>query len=175
MGVLYVCDEPSVGLHPVDDARLIGTLKGLRDLGNTVIIVEHDEAIMRSADYIVDLGPGAGEHGGHIVATGPVKSIIRARNSITGQYLGGRRSIPMPETRRTGSGKHIVVKGARPEQSQERHREGPPWDARLHHRRFRFRQEHPDLRDALQRSSRSSFTTPGIGPALLMKSSASKT
>ncbi len=113
MGVLYVCDEPSVGLHPVDDARLIGTLKGLRDLGNTVIIVEHDEAIMRSADYIVDLGPGAGEHGGHIVATGPVKSIIRARNSITGQYLGGRRSIPMPETRRTGSGKHIVVKGAR--------------------------------------------------------------
>ena len=113
MGVLYVCDEPSVGLHPVDDSRLIGTLKGLRDLGNTVIIVEHDEAIMRAADYIVDLGPGAGEHGGHIVATGPVKSIIRERNSITGQYLGGRRSIPMPEERRPGSGRHIVIKGAR--------------------------------------------------------------
>ena len=113
MGVLYVCDEPSVGLHPVDDSRLINTLKGLRDLGNTVIIVEHDEAIMRAADYIVDLGPGAGEHGGHIVATGPVKSIIRERKSITGQYLGGRRSIPLPEERRQGSGKSITVKGAR--------------------------------------------------------------
>ena len=72
MGVLYVCDEPSIGLHPADDYRLIQTLKGLRDLGNTVLIVEHDEAIMRAADYIVDLGPGAGEHGGHVVATGPV-------------------------------------------------------------------------------------------------------
>ena len=113
MGVLYVCDEPSVGLHPMDDARLINTLRGLRDLGNTVIIVEHDEAIMRAADYIVDLGPGAGEHGGHVVAAGPVKSIIRERNSITGQYLGGRRFIPIPESRRRGSGKCMVIKGAR--------------------------------------------------------------
>ena len=84
MGVLYVCDEPSIGLHPADDYRLIQTLKGLRDLGNTVLIVEHDEAIMRAADYIVDLGPGAGEHGGHIVATGPVEDIMASAESITG-------------------------------------------------------------------------------------------
>ena len=97
MGVLYVCDEPSIGLHPADDHRLIGTLKNLRDLGNTVLIVEHDEAIMRAADHIVDLGPGAGEHGGHIVATGPVDSIIDEPESLTGQYLGGFKQIPVPD------------------------------------------------------------------------------
>ncbi|MBM3947995.1 MAG: excinuclease ABC subunit UvrA [SAR202 cluster bacterium] len=113
MGVLYVCDEPSVGLHPVDDARLIGTLKGLRDLGNTVLIVEHDEAVMRAADYIVDLGPGAGEHGGHIVATGPIEDIIAEPKSITGQYLGHKKQIPMPDAFRSGNGKRLVVKGAR--------------------------------------------------------------
>ena len=112
MGVLYVCDEPSIGLHPADDYRLIQTLKGLRDLGNTVLIVEHDEAIMRSADYIVDLGPGAGEHGGHVVATGPVDDIIAEPRSITGQYLGGTRQIPLPETRREGNGEHLVIRGA---------------------------------------------------------------
>ena len=113
MGVLYVCDEPSVGLHPVDDSRLIETLKRLRDLGNTVIIVEHDEAIMRAADHIVDLGPGAGEHGGHVVATGPLEAIIDAPESITGQYLSGRRKIPVPELRRSGNGRYITIKGAR--------------------------------------------------------------
>ena len=113
MGVLYVCDEPSVGLHPVDDSRLIETLKRLRDLGNTVIIVEHDEAIMRAADHIVDLGPGAGEHGGHVVATGPLQAIIDAPESITGQYLSGRRKIPVPELRRSGNGRYITIKGAR--------------------------------------------------------------
>ena len=112
MGVLYVCDEPSIGLHPADDYRLIQTLKGLRDLGNTVLIVEHDEAIMRSADYIVDLGPGAGEHGGHVVATGPVDHIIAEPRSITGQYLGGTRQIPLPETRREGNGERLVIRGA---------------------------------------------------------------
>ena len=112
MGVLYVCDEPSIGLHPADDYRLIQTLKGLRDLGNTVLIVEHDEAIMRSADYIVDLGPGAGEHGGHVVATGPVEDIMAAPESLTGQYLSGRRQIPLPETRREGNGEHLVIRGA---------------------------------------------------------------
>ena len=112
MGVLYVCDEPSIGLHPADDYRLIQTLKGLRDLGNTVLIVEHDEAIMRAADYIVDLGPGAGEHGGHIVATGPVEDIIAEPKSITGQYLGGTRQIPLPEERRPGNGEHLVIRGA---------------------------------------------------------------
>ena len=112
MGVLYVCDEPSIGLHPADDYRLIQTLKGLRDLGNTVLIVEHDEAIMRSADYIVDLGPGAGEHGGHVVATGPVDDIIAEPRSITGQYLGGTRQIPLPDGRRPGNGEHLVIRGA---------------------------------------------------------------
>jgi excinuclease ABC subunit A len=90
MGVLYVCDEPSIGLHPADDYRLINTLKGLRDVGNTVLIVEHDEAIMRAADHIVDLGPGAGEHGGEIVASGSVSKIMASKNSLTGQYFSTR-------------------------------------------------------------------------------------
>ena len=113
MGVLYVCDEPSVGLHPVDDSRLIATLQRLRDVGNTVIIVEHDEAIMRAADHIIDMGPGAGEHGGHVVATGPIDDIIQASESITGQYLGRRRTISAPDVRRSGNGLDIIVKGAR--------------------------------------------------------------
>ena len=113
IGVLYVCDEPSIGLHPADDYRLIETLKRLRDLGNTVLIVEHDEAIMRAADLIVDLGPGAGEHGGHLVATGPVQEIIDTPESITGQYLGHRRKIPLPEARRPLNGQFITIKGAR--------------------------------------------------------------
>ncbi len=112
MGVLYVCDEPSIGLHPADDHRLIQTLKRLRDLGNTVLIVEHDEAIMRAADHIVDLGPGAGEHGGHIVATGPVEDIIASPQSLTGAYLSGRRKIALPEKRRKGNGKRIIIRGA---------------------------------------------------------------
>ena len=87
IGVLYVCDEPSVGLHPADDYRLIQTLLRLRDLGNTVLIVEHDEAIMRAADHIVDMGPGAGEFGGNVIATGPIQDIINCEESITGQYL----------------------------------------------------------------------------------------
>ena len=103
MGVLYVCDEPSVGLHPVDDHLLIDTLKRLRDLGNTVIIVEHDEAIMRSADHIIDLGPGAGEHGGHVVATGTVEEVSEHPDSITGQYLSGRRKIPLPRSAAPGT------------------------------------------------------------------------
>ena len=113
LGVLYVCDEPSIGLHPADDHRLIETLKGLRNIGNTVLIVEHDEAIMRAADYIVDLGPGAGEHGGHVVAAGTPQDIIDTPGSLTGQYLGGRKSIPLPETRREGNGKAITIRGAR--------------------------------------------------------------
>ena len=113
MGVLYVCDEPSIGLHPADDARLIGTLQRLRDLGNTVLIVEHDEAIMRAADHIIDLGPGAGEHGGEIVGTGTIDDICAAPRSITGAYLAGREQISMPASRRNGNGKKLVVRGAR--------------------------------------------------------------
>ena len=113
MGVLYVCDEPSVGLHPMDNYRLIDTLKSLRDVGNTVLIVEHDEAVMRASDHIVDLGPGAGERGGHIVVEGPIDVIIESPESITGAYLSGRRSIPMPSERRNGVGSEIVIHGAR--------------------------------------------------------------
>ena len=112
MGVLYVCDEPSIGLHPLDDARLIGTLQRLRDLGNTVLIVEHDEATMRAADHIIDLGPGAGERGGEIVAAGTPKQLEKMRASLTGAYLSGRKQIPMPAGRRPGSGRSIWVRGA---------------------------------------------------------------
>ncbi len=112
-GVLYVCDEPTVGLHPHDDHRLIGTLTRLRDMGNTVIVVEHDDAMMRAADHIVDLGPGAGEHGGHIVATGNVSEVMANEASLTGAYLSGRKRIPTPEVRRPGNGKSIAVVGAR--------------------------------------------------------------
>ncbi len=112
-GVLYVCDEPTVGLHPHDDHRLINTLTRLRDMGNTVIVVEHDEAMMRAADFIVDLGPGAGEHGGHVVATGVIDEVMDNPASLTGQYLSGAKEIPMPESRRAGSGEVITVSGAR--------------------------------------------------------------
>jgi len=113
MGVLYVCDEPSVGLHPADNDRLIQTLQNLRDVGNTVLIVEHDEAVMRAADHIVDLGPGAGQFGGNIVAEGPIETILACEESLTGAYLSGRMSIPIPKKRRKGNGKEIVVVGGR--------------------------------------------------------------
>jgi excinuclease ABC subunit A len=113
MGVLYVCDEPSIGLHPADDARLIDTLKRLRDLGNTVLVVEHDEAMIRAADHIIDLGPGAGEVGGHVVVAAPYDGVIASSESITGQYLSGSREIPVPPERRPGNGKAILVQGAR--------------------------------------------------------------
>lgn len=113
MGVLYVCDEPSVGLHPHDGDRLIATLKSLRDVGNTVLIVEHDEAVMRAADHIVDLGPGAGEHGGEVVAQGDIEAIIAAEDSITGDYLGGRKEIATPKDRRVPGNDSIGVAGAR--------------------------------------------------------------
>ena len=112
-GVLYVCDEPTVGLHPADDSRLINTLQHLRDLGNTVVVVEHDEAVMRAADHILDLGPGAGEHGGHLVASGTMQEIMESEGSVTGDYLSGRRQIPLPPKRRQGDGRVIEVKGAR--------------------------------------------------------------
>jgi len=103
-GVLYICDEPTVGLHPSDDYKLITTLKHLRDLGNTVIVVEHDESMMRAADYIIDLGPGAGRNGGEIIATGTIEDIMRNPESLTGKYLSGAKQITAPEQRRSGSG-----------------------------------------------------------------------
>ena len=119
MGVLYVCDEPTVGLHPADDYRLIQTLKRLRDLGNTMLVVEHDEAMMRAADHIIDMGPGAGEHGGWIVATGTLSDIMNCPESLTGQYLSGAKQIPLPARRRPGSGEEIVIKGSQAEQPEE--------------------------------------------------------
>ncbi|HEX73729.1 MAG TPA: excinuclease ABC subunit UvrA [Dehalococcoidia bacterium] len=113
MGVLYICDEPTVGLHAADDFRLIETLKRLRDLGNTILVVEHDEAMMRAADHIIDMGPGAGEHGGWIVTTGALTDIVNCQESITGQYLSGVKQIPLPQKRRPGSGEEIIIKGAR--------------------------------------------------------------
>ena len=112
MGVLYILDEPSIGLHQRDNSKLLETLKKLRDIGNTVIVVEHDEDTMRNADYIIDIGPGAGVHGGEIVATGCAEEIIKCKKSITGQYLSGERSIPVPSKRRKGNGKFIEIKGA---------------------------------------------------------------
>jgi excinuclease ABC subunit A len=113
MGVLYVLDEPSIGLHARDNARLVETLKNLRDLGNTVLVVEHDEDTIRSSDWIIDLGPGAGEHGGKVIAEGTVEQIITHPKSLTGAYLSHRLEVPMPKTRRTGNGKHLRVVGAR--------------------------------------------------------------
>jgi excinuclease ABC subunit A len=112
MGVLYILDEPSIGLHQRDNARLIRTLEEMRDLGNTVLIVEHDEAAIRAADYIVDLGPGAGEHGGEVVVTGTIEDVIACPRSITGDYLSGRQGIPVPKQRRRGNGEGIVIRGA---------------------------------------------------------------
>ncbi len=112
-GVLYVCDEPTVGLHPHDDQRLINTLTRLRDMGNTVLVVEHDEAMMRSADFIADLGPRAGEHGGQVVAVGSVQEIENSEESLTGQYLSGRKQVPVPQARREGNGLSLTVTGAR--------------------------------------------------------------
>ncbi len=113
MGVLYILDEPSIGLHQRDNARLLDTLKGMRDMGNTLIVVEHDEETMLSADYLVDIGPGAGEHGGRIVAEGTPDEIMQSDNSITGQFLSGRRFIPVPKKRRDNDGRWLSVKNAR--------------------------------------------------------------
>jgi excinuclease ABC subunit A len=111
-GVLYICDEPSVGMHPVDIHRLINILQGLRQLGNTVLVVEHDEAIIRAADHIIDMGPGAGEHGGRIVAQGNIEDITKSAESLTGQYLSGAKVISMPQQRRDGNGKQLIIRNA---------------------------------------------------------------
>jgi len=113
MGVLYVLDEPSIGLHPRDNDRLLRTLEGLRDIGNTVLIVEHDSETIETADWILDLGPGAGEHGGELVAEGTVEDILNHPKSITGAYLSGREQVPIPDQRRPGNGEHITIRGAR--------------------------------------------------------------
>ncbi len=109
VGVLYILDEPSIGLHQRDNRRLLDTLKRLRDLGNTVLVVEHDEDTIRAADYVVDLGPGAGELGGHLVAVGTPDEIVANPRSLTGQYLSGARRIEVPVNRRRGSGQFLTI------------------------------------------------------------------
>ena len=112
MGVLYILDEPSIGLHQRDNQRLLRTLERLRDLGNTLIVVEHDEDTMLAADHIIDIGPGAGEHGGRVVATGTYRDIMENPESVTGQYLCGKRVIPAPQFRRRPNGRALEVLGA---------------------------------------------------------------
>ena len=111
-GVIYVLDEPSIGLHQRDNDRLIASLKSMRDLGNTLIVVEHDEDTMRAADYLIDIGPGAGANGGQVMAAGTPQEVMKVKNSLTGQYLSGKKYIPVPETRREGNGKSIKLYGA---------------------------------------------------------------
>jgi excinuclease ABC subunit A len=113
VGVLYVLDEPSIGLHQRDNRKLIETLERLRGLGNTVLVVEHDEETIRVADHVVDIGPGAGEHGGDVVYSGPVKGLLRSRASVTGQYLSGKKKIPVPELRRKPGEQWLAIKGAK--------------------------------------------------------------
>jgi len=113
VGVLYILDEPSIGLHPRDNDRLIATLQRLRDVGNTVIVVEHDEDTMRAADHLVDFGPGPGVKGGEVVAEGSIAALAAAPASLTGQYLSGRRAIEVPKTRRVPDGRVLKVVGAR--------------------------------------------------------------
>lgn len=112
MGVIYILDEPSIGLHQRDNSKLLETLKKLRDIGNTVIVVEHDEDTIRCADHVIDIGPGAGVHGGEIVCAGTVDDILKCEKSVTGQYLSGNRAIPLPQKRREGNGKFLEIKGA---------------------------------------------------------------
>ena len=110
-GVLYVMDEPSIGLHQRDNAKLIQTMKNMRDLGNSLIVVEHDEETMMAADWIVDIGPGAGIHGGNVMASGTPQDVMKVEDSITGQYLAGKKLIPLPEKRRKGNGAFIELRG----------------------------------------------------------------
>ena len=111
-GVLYVCDEPSIGLHPIDNEKLIKTLINLKDIGNTVIVVEHDEYVMKSADQIIDMGPRAGAYGGEIIAQGTPKQIMNNSKSLTGLYLSGKKEIGVPKKRKKGSQNYIEIKGA---------------------------------------------------------------
>jgi excinuclease ABC subunit A len=111
-GVLYILDEPSIGLHQRDNDRLIGTLKNMRDIGNTLIVVEHDEDTMMAADYLIDVGPGAGVHGGEIVSAGTPEEVMADPNSLTGQYLAGKKYIPLPIARRKPDGRYLEIKGA---------------------------------------------------------------
>ena len=150
MGMLYVLDEPSIGLHPKDNVKMIDTLRSLCDLGNTVLVVEHDEDTIRAADFVVEVGPGPGIHGGEVVATGSLEDILACEASPTGRYLSGQASIPMPETRREANGERLTIRGAAAEQPQGHRRGSAPRPVHLRHRRLRLRQVHARERDSLQ-------------------------
>ena len=139
MGMLYVLDEPSIGLHPKDNTKMIATLESLRDIGNTVIVVEHDEDTIRAADHIVEMGPGPGVHGGTVVVQGTLKDILGCRKSPTGQFLSGKRSIATPMKRRAGNGKALVVRGARENNLKSIDVRIPARSAGRDYRRFRLR------------------------------------
>ena len=149
VGVLYILDEPSIGLHQRDNDKLIGTLERLRNLGNTVVVVEHDEQMMRSADWLVDMGPGAGEHGGHVVAEGTAAKVQRNKKSVTGQFLSGTREIAVPE-RRDGGQRLVHDPRRRREQPEGDRRRVPDRQVRRRHRRVRLRQVDARERDRLQ-------------------------
>ncbi len=147
MGVLYILDEPSIGLHQRDNTKLISTLHRLRDLGNTLIVVEHDEETIRNADYIVDMGPGAGVHGGHIVAEGPPDEIMLNKRSLTGKYLSGELKIEIPETRRKPVG-YITVKGAQENNLKSLNLQLAAWSLMRSYRCFWLWQKHTDEFDS---------------------------
>ena len=149
-GVLYVLDEPSIGLHQRDNSKLIATLKRLRDLGNTLVVVEHDEETMREADWIVDIGPGAGVHGGELVAEGTVEDICKVERSITGQYLSGRKKISVPEKRRTFNGHYLEIIGATQNNLKKCLGQDSSGCHDLRHGYLRFRKIQSDQRNPLQ-------------------------
>lgn len=149
MGVLYILDEPSIGLHQRDNDRLIQTLEHMRDLGNTLIVVEHDEDTMLAADHIIDIGPGAGIHGGQVIAEGTPEEIMKDKHSLTGQYLSGRKFIPVPSERRVPDGRWLEIVGAKGEQSAQREREVPAWRVHGGDRRLRLGQIDARERDSV--------------------------
>ena len=159
MGMLYVLDEPSIGLHPKDNAKMIATLERLRDIGNTVIVVEHDEDTIRAADHVIEMGPGPGVHGGKVVVQGTLQDVIRCKASPTGQFFSGKRTIPLPRQRRKGNGKTLVVRGARENNLTKHRRRHSPRLARRHHRRVGLRQEHPRQRRSSTRPCGRSWRT----------------
>ena len=150
MGMLYVLDEPSIGLHPKDNAKMIATLESLRDIGNTVIVVEHDEDTIRAADHVVEMGPGPGVHGGRVVVQGTLDEILKCKASPTGQFFSGKRSIPVPKQRRKGNGQSLVVRGARENNLKNADGHHSSRKARRHHRCLGVGQEHADQRSAVQ-------------------------
>ena len=142
MGMLYVLDEPSIGLHPKDNVKMIATLESLRDIGNTVIVVEHDEDTIRAADHVVEMGPGPGVHGGEVVVQGTLADVLKCKASPTGQFLSGKRQIETPMRRRQGSGKTLTVRGGRENNLQSVDVTFPLGTFDCRNRRIRFRKKH---------------------------------